>query len=63
MIIISITVIIIIIIIIFIIITSLLFNRFAHSAGPGREPQRVEAAGCEVDGLMHRSKGQVRSAI
>ena len=40
-----------------------LFNRFAHSAGPGREPQRVEAVGGDVDGLMRRSKGQVRSAI
>ena len=39
------------------------FNRFAHSAGPGREPQRVEAVGGDVDGLMQRSKGQVRSAI
>ena len=33
---------------------SIIFNRFAHSAGP-----RVEAVGCEVDGLMQRSKGQV----
>ena len=35
----------------------LLFNRFAHSAGPGREPQRVEAVGGDVGGLMRRSKG------
>ena len=34
-----------------------LFNRFAHSAGPGREPQRVEAVGGDVGGLMGRSKG------
>ena len=33
------------------------FNRFAHSAGPGREPQWVEAVGGDVDGLMRRSKG------
>ena len=40
-----------------------LFNRFAHSAGPGREPQRVEAVWRAVDGLMHRSKWQSRSGI
>ena len=39
------------------------FNRFAHSAGPGMEPQRVEVVGSGFDGLMQRSKGQVGSAI
>ena len=46
-----------------IIMLFLLFNRFAHSAGPGREPQRVEAVWRAVDGLMHRSKWQSRSGI
>ena len=40
-----------------------LFNRFAHCAGPGKEPPRVQAVWCEVDGLMHRSSGDVCSAF
>ena len=33
-----------------------LFNRFAHSAGPGMGPQRVEVVGSGFDGLMRSSK-------
>ena len=32
------------------------FHRFAHSAGPGMVPQRVEAVGSGFDGLMQSSK-------
>ena len=31
-------------------------DRFAHSAGPGMVPQRVEAVGSGFDGLMQSSK-------
>ena len=34
----------------------ILFNRFAHSAGPGVGPQRVEVVGSGFDGLMQSSK-------
>ena len=47
--------------IVYYILSLLLFNRFAHSAGPGREPQRVAAVGGAVDGPTHRWKGHVRS--
>ena len=40
------------------------YGREKGRLGTGtREPPRVEAVGCEVDSLMHRSKGHVRSAI
>merc|ERR1711965_649215 len=41
----------------------MLFNRFAHSAGPGREPPRVEAVWRAAHGMMHRSEWQSRSGI
>ena len=51
-----------IIVVIIVIIVSIniiiiaLFHRFAHSAGPGMVPQRVEAVGSGFDGLLQSSK-------
>ena len=51
-----------IIIMMIIMISLSLFNRFAHSAGPGMVPQRVEAVGGGFDGLM-QNDAMVRSHL